>query len=106
MIENQSSDENCKMLVIFFDKLRKKSHNILAIFLAGGGFLGRRGAVFHSGFQMCEFSGRFFPRYFSIWDSKGAKECKSDRFRQKLSNEYLVEKFGFDTEENEACKVR
>ena len=37
--------------------------------------------------------------------SKGAKACKSCRFRQKLSNEYLLAKFGFDTAENEPLKV-
>ena len=33
-----------------------------------------------------------------------AKECKSDRSRQELSNEYLLSlaKFGFDTAANEA----
>ena len=38
-------------------------------------------------------------------DSKGAKEYKSDRSRQELSNEYLVAEFGFDTAENEPSKV-
>ena len=27
------------------------------------------------------------------------------RFRRELSNEYLLAKFGFDTAENEPCKV-
>ena len=35
----------------------------------------------------------------------GAKEGKSDRSRQELSNEYLVAKFGFDTAENEPSEV-
>ena len=38
-------------------------------------------------------------------DSKGAKERKSDRSRQELSNEYLVAKFGFDTAENKPSEV-
>ena len=46
-----------------------------------------------------------FSRVFSTWDSKGAKDCKSCRSRKMLSNEYLVAKFGFDTEENEPLKV-
>ena len=35
----------------------------------------------------------------------GAKACKSCRSRQELSKEYLLAKFGVDTEENEPCKV-
>ena len=35
----------------------------------------------------------------------GAKACKSCRSRQELSNEYLLAKFGVDTEENEPYKV-
>ena len=35
----------------------------------------------------------------------GAKACKSCRSRQALSNEYLLAKFGVDTEENEPSKV-
>ena len=31
----------------------------------------------------------------------GAEVCKSCRSRQELSNEYLLEKVGFDTAENE-----
>ena len=41
----------------------------------------------------------------NFWGGSGAKECKSDRSRQELSNEYLVAKFGFDTAENEPSKV-
>ena len=33
------------------------------------------------------------------------RTCKSCRSRQELSNEYLLAKFGFDTAENEPCKV-
>ena len=42
---------------------------------------------------------------FFHFDSKGAKECKSDRSRQELPNAYLVAKFGFDTAENEPSEV-
>ena len=49
--------------------------------------------------------GRSGPKEFHF-DSKGAKECKSDRSRQELSNEYLVAKIGFDTAENEPSEVR
>ena len=41
----------------------------------------------------------------NVWGRGGAKECKSDRYRQELSNERLVAKFGFDTAENESLKV-
>ena len=37
---------------------------------------------------------------------RGAKEYKSCRSRQELSNEYLLAKIGFDTAENEPLKVR
>ena len=33
------------------------------------------------------------------------KECKSDRSRQELSNEYVLAKIVFDTAENESLKV-
>ena len=36
---------------------------------------------------------------------RGAKEYKSCRSRQELSNEYLLAKIGFDTAENEPSKV-
>ena len=42
---------------------------------------------------------------FSAWDSKGAKECKSGRSRQELSNEYLAARFDFDTAGNDPSKV-
>ena len=35
----------------------------------------------------------------------GAKEYGSDRSRKMLKNEYLLAKFGVDTEENELSKV-
>ena len=35
----------------------------------------------------------------------GAKEYGSDRSRKMLKNEYLLAKFGVDTEENEPSKV-
>jgi len=38
-------------------------------------------------------------------DRRGAKGCKSYRYRQELSNEYLVAKIGVDTAENEPLKV-
>ena len=38
-------------------------------------------------------------------DSKDAKECKLDRSRRELSNEYLIANSGFDTAENESLKV-
>jgi len=38
-------------------------------------------------------------------ESKGAKVCKSCRARQELSHEYLLEKIGVDTAENEPLKV-
>ena len=38
-------------------------------------------------------------------DSKGANVFKSCRSRQELSNEHSLAKFGFDTAENEPCKV-
>ena len=38
-------------------------------------------------------------------DSEGAKESKSDRSCQELSNYFLVAKIGFDTAENESLKV-
>lgn len=45
-----------------------------------------------------------FKVSFNFLDSKGARECKSDRSRQEFSNEYLVTKFGCDTAENESSK--
>ena len=50
---------------------------------------------------------RFFSPQFSIMNSKnGAKECSAlRRSRRELSNEYLLAKVGFDTAENEPCKV-
>ena len=35
----------------------------------------------------------------------GANACKSFRYRQELSNEYLLAKTGFDTAENGSLKV-
>ena len=40
-----------------------------------------------------------------LWDSKGAKACKSCRSRQELSNEYLLARFVVDTAENVPLKV-
>ena len=36
---------------------------------------------------------------------RGGKACKSCRYRQELSNEYFLAKFGVDAEENEPSKV-
>ena len=47
----------------------------------------------------------------SSLDSKGAKECTPDRSRQGLSeqdpysNEYWLQKIGFDTAENEPSEA-
>jgi len=41
----------------------------------------------------------------NCWGRRGAKECKSDRSRQECSNEYSIEKVGFDIAENEYSKV-
>ena len=47
-----------------------------------------------------------FSRYFSTWDSKGAKACRIFcGSRKMLQNAYLDAKIGFDTEENEPHKV-
>ena len=35
----------------------------------------------------------------------GCKECKSEKSRRELSNEYLVAKFGLDSGENEPSEV-
>ena len=43
--------------------------------------------------------------WLNFLDLSGAKVCKSCRSRQELSNEYLLAKFGVDTEENEPYKV-
>ena len=52
---------------------------------------------------------RFFFPQFSIMDSKSDSKAVQRsalcRSRRELSNEYLLAKFGFDTAENEPCKV-
>ena len=48
---------------------------------------------------------RFF-QVGEVWDYKGAKECKSDRSRREVSNEYLVVKLGSAKAENEPSIVR
>ena len=56
----------------------------------------------------CASSGGRLPEaLFMVFllDSKGAKVCKACRFRQELSNEYLLTKFGVDTAENGPLKV-
>ena len=64
-------------------------------------------ASFFSG-ALCALSGGRLPEaLFMVFllDSKGAKECKSCRSRQELSNEYFLAQFGVDTAENEPYKV-
>ena len=46
----------------------------------------------------------FFP-HFSPMDSKAVQRSALCRSRRELSNDYLLAKFGFDTAENELCKV-
>ena len=53
------------------------------------------------GFVLARF---FFPQ-FSVVDSKMVQRSALCRPRRELSNEYLLAKFGFDTAENEPCKV-
>ena len=48
---------------------------------------------------------KFDENLLKYWGLTGAKACKSCRYRQELSNEYLLAKFGFDTAENEPLKV-
>ena len=43
--------------------------------------------------------------FLKYWGLSGAKACKSCRSRQELSNEYFLEKFGVDTEENEPYTI-
>ena len=45
-----------------------------------------------------------FPRFLGF-DSKAVQRSALCRSRRELSNEYLLAKFGFDTAENEPCKV-
>ena len=56
------------------------------------------------------FSGLFWPgpfffSHFSIRDPKTVQRSALCRSRRELSNAYLLAKFGFDTAENEPCKV-
>ena len=44
---------------------------------------------------------KFDEHFLKYWGLSGAKACKYCRSRQKLSNEYLLAKIGFDTAENE-----
>ena len=48
---------------------------------------------------------RPFSPQFSQVDSKAVQRSALCRSRRELSNEYLLAKFGFDTAENEPCKV-
>ena len=67
--------ENCKILTMFFENLWQLSDTIRD------------------------------ENLLNCWCRRGAKECKSDKSRQELPNEYLLAKFGYDTAENEPCKV-
>ena len=51
--------------------------------------------------KKCE---KFWRNFLKYWGLRGAKACKYCRSRQELSNEYLLAKFGVDTEENEPQK--
>ena len=48
---------------------------------------------------------KFDEKFLKYWGLSGAKACKPCRFRQELSNEYFLAKFGVDTAENEPYKV-
>ena len=48
---------------------------------------------------------RKFAEIISCLSPSGAKACKSCRFRQELSNQYLLAKCGVDTAEKEPLKV-
>ena len=64
-------------------------------------------ASFFSG-ALCALSGGRLPEaLFMVFllDSKGAKDYKSCRSRQELSNEYLLAKIGVDTAGSESPKV-
>ena len=43
--------------------------------------------------------------WLKFWDWRTVQRSALCRFRRELSNEYLLAKFGFDTAENEVCKV-
>ena len=53
----------------------------------------------------CKICKQFDENVLNFCEWSGAKEFRSDRSRQELSNEYLIAKIGFDTAENEPLKV-
>ena len=57
-----------------------------------------------SPFRGCFGQVLFFPS-FRLWIPKTVQRSALCRSRQELSNEYLLAKFGFDTAEDEPCKV-
>ena len=60
--------------------------------------------VFGIRFQNGAKERSFFPS-FRLWIPKTVQRSALCRSRRELSNEYLLAKFGFDTAENEPCKV-
>ena len=64
---------------------------------------GKKSAIFNEIFEIRE-RWLLFPR-FSHMDSKAVQRSALCRSRRELSNEYLLAKCGFDTAENEPCKV-
>ena len=60
---------------------------------------------FFPGLDQDLFPPHGFPRFLGF-DSKTVQRSALCRSRRELSNEYLLAKFGFDTAENEPCKVR
>jgi len=88
-------NEKCKMLQKFLEKIVKIRDENLPI-------LGQRSA------KECSIpctSIHFHYLIFNFCSFLPNDACKSDRSRQKLSNEYLIAKFGSDTAENEPSKV-
>ena len=89
----QQSGKTCKFL--------SKSANISAIFYES--FEIRERLLFSPFFGVV-LARSFFP-HFSIMDSKTVQRRALCRSRRELSNEHFLGKFGFDTAENEPCKV-
>ena len=54
---------------------------------------------------MLEFSCIFAKIFDKNWDCRAVQRNALCRSRRELSNAYLLAKFGFDTAENEPCKV-
>ena len=61
-------------------------------------------AVFKQNIELRERSPHGFS-WFLGFDSKTVQRSALCRSRRELSNAYLLAKFGFDTAENEPCKV-